>query len=394
MPLHRHAPFTLPATPPLSRPRRQALVLGAGLLLPALPAALVHAAMPGAATSQRPVWRQRADRALMGTTVRLVAETDDPARAAALPEALDHAFARMAGLAALMTHYEATSGTGAIALAAGLQAVPVAPPLMAVLQQAQALAARSGGAFDITIGAAGQWRFDDPARLPRPEPTQVARSLPLVGWQGLRLDARAGTACLARRGMRLDVGGIAKLPILAAGLHALREAGVTRALVNGGGDVLAISPPAQHARGQQASPAATWPAWRVGVRDPARPEALIGVLALHGGVVASSGDYERCTVDARGQRWHHVLDPRSGRPSAQAHGVTLLARTPQGPAGSDATAGLDEAVARVNGLGAALMVLDERAGRALLAGQPQVQTLVTRRDGSRWGALNAALQPA
>lgn len=352
----------------LADPQRRRLALGAGLSiglgagLSLLPAGSMATPSAAAATVP-PAWRQRATRPLMGTRVSLIAEAADARQAAALPAALDHAFGRMAALAALMTHYEPTSGTSAIGLAAGLQPVAVAPELMAVLQQAQGLAQRSGGAFDITVGATGVWRFDDPGHARHPTPAQIAQALPLVGWPGLHLDARAGTAMLARRGMRLDLGGIAKLPILQAGLQALAEAGVQRALVDGGGDVLATSPEGHDAR---------FAPWRVGVRDPAQPQRLLGVLPLHRGVVASSGDYERCSTDPDGTRWHHVLDPRTGRPTQRARGVTLLAND----------------VARVNGLGAALMVLDERAGRALLAATPGVQAVVTRRDGTRWGQLS------
>jgi thiamine biosynthesis lipoprotein len=162
--------------------------------------------------------------------------------------------------------------------------------------------------------------------------------------------------------MRLDLGGIAKLPILEAGLQVLREAGIERALVNGGGDVLAV------ARDDQ-------PAWRVGVRDPRRPAQVLGVIALRRGVLASSGDYLRC-VEQQGQRYHHVIDPRTGYPSLGAHGVTLLA----------------ERVADVNGLGTAAMVMGDNAARTLFELTPGVQALIARRDGSLWSSPGLRLQ--
>jgi thiamine biosynthesis lipoprotein len=108
--------------------------------------------------------------------------------------------------------------------------------------------------------------------------------------------------------------------------------------------------------------------WRVGVRDPAAPARLLGVLELQGGgVVASSGDYERGFVRA-GRRLHHVLDPRTGWPTEGVHGVALRART------------VDE----VNGWGTALMVRGAAQAGAWHAQHPGVDALVADAGGARW----------
>lgn len=169
------------------------------------------------------------------------------------------------------------------------------------------------------------------------------------------LDEQAGTAYLARQGMALDLGGIAKLPILEAGMRVLRQQGVSNALINGGGDVLVM--------GQlQGRP------WRVGLRDPRAPERLLGALSVEGqAVVASSGDYERYFF-VGGKREHHILDPRTGYPTVGVHGVSLLARD----------------VAQVNGLGAAMMVQGPQGGKALVARQPGVEALVVSGDRGAW----------
>lgn len=345
---------TLAAVPTLPDPGRRRVAGLAGLAV--LASAWPHAGR--AAMADAAVMRLRDTRTLMGTQVDVLVEGDD---AEALRAAVAHAFGVMERQAALMSHYSASSGTAAIGLAAGLQPVRTAPELMTVLRRAQAVAHRTGGAFDVTVGSAGRWHFD--ARQPRlPSREEVAQGLPLVNWRDLQLDGAAGTAMLRRRGMRLDLGGIAKLPILEAGMSALRDAGIERALLNGGGDVLAI------ARDDQ-------PAWRVGVRDPRRPVQVLGVLALRRGVIASSGDYMRC-VERAGQRYHHVIDPRTGYPSQGAHGVTLLA----------------ESVDDVNGLGAAAMVMSDNAARTLFELMPGVQALVVRRDGSLWATPGLPLQ--
>ncbi|NMM90222.1 thiamine biosynthesis protein ApbE [Rhodococcus sp. SRB_17] len=304
----------------------------------------------------------REGKALMGTQVSLVAEGESEAVRAAVA----HAWRDMERLAALMTRYEPGSAVSAINRAAGRHAVPVPAELMAVLQSAQSLAVQTGGAFDATVGALQAWHFGT-GQHALPAPADIEAQRRLVGYRGLELDARAGTARLARRGMALDLGGIAKLPILEAGMETLKRHGIANALLNGGGDVLV----AGQLRGRP---------WRVGLRDPRAPERVLGVLALQGqAIVASSGDYERFFM-AQGERQHHILDPATGRPTHGPHGVSLLA--------SDA--------ASVNGLGAAMMVLGSEGARALLRGRPQVQALVAERDQRLWRTpgMAAALQAA
>ena len=155
---------------------------------------------------------------------------------------------------------------------------------MAVLREAQRIHAVTDGAFDVTVGGLKAWHFGEGVQQ-MPQAEEVARQLSLVGAQDLVLDTNAGTAFLRRRGMALDLGGIAKLPILEAGMRVLQEHGIDNAMVNGGGDVLV--------RGQMQGRA-----WRVGLRDPRTPSQLLGAVSLQGSaVVASSGDYERyfCT---------------------------------------------------------------------------------------------------
>ncbi|MFZ1498709.1 MAG: FAD:protein FMN transferase, partial [Giesbergeria sp.] len=253
----------------------------------------------------------------------------------------------------MMTRYDERSVVSAIHRAAGLHAVAVPPEMMAVLRDAQALSASTQGAFDVTVGALRAWRFGDQKTVP--DPAEIAAERRLVGYRGLVLDANAGTARLARAGMAIDLGGIAKLPILAAGMQVLQAHGVDGALLNGGGDVLV-------AGSQQGRP------WRVGLRDPLAPERMLGVLALKGShIVASSGDYERFFM-AQGERQHHILDPATGRPTRGPHGISLLA--------TDASS--------VNGLGTAMMVLGGERAQALVQKRASVQALMMNHDGSLW----------
>lgn len=321
------------------------------MALPLLGCAPWVSATPGA---QSP---QRVSRPLMGTQVDIVVDGLD---APLGRHAIDQAYAEMARLEALLSRYRPDSAVSRISRAAGIQPVEVPPEVMRLLQAAQQMHGFSGGAFDITVGSLKGWRFEA-GHQAAPSASEIARQLRRVDARRLVLDERAGTAYLAEQGMALDLGGIAKLPILEAGMQVLRNHGVGHALINGGGDVLVM--------GQlQGRP------WRVGLRDPRAPERLLGVLPVQGrAVVASSGDYERFFM-AAGQRRHHILDPRTGYPTGGVHGVSLLARD----------------VAEVNGLGAAMMVRGAKAGQALVARRPGVQALVVSQDGGAWYSAGMA----
>ncbi|HEX9626966.1 MAG TPA: FAD:protein FMN transferase [Acidiferrobacterales bacterium] len=317
---------------------------------------LLLAAVATACQPPEPV-RHREARALMGTLVEVTAEGADPVMLAA---AGDAAYREMGRLSDMMNHYDPGSVVSAINRAAGVRPVAVPPELMQVLQRATEISERSGGAFDITVGALRGWRFD-PDRPEMPDRRAIAGMLERVDYRRLELDVAAGTAFLARAGMRIDLGGIAKLYILDAGIGVLERHGVDRAMINGGGDVVVTG-------GAPKRP------WRVGIRDPRQPERLFGVVEIERGYVVSSGDYERFFIKD-GRRYHHILDPRTGYPTEGPRGVTLVS----------------ESLDRVNGLSAAIMVLGAERGRALIEADPAVEGVIFGRDGSTW--VSPALQP-
>jgi thiamine biosynthesis lipoprotein len=310
--------------------------------------------------SEPPVHRD--SRPLMGTVVEISVEHPDREKAQASVEA---AFREMNRLSDMMNHYNPASVVSAINDGAGKKDVPVPPELREVLAMAQALSQRTDGAFDITIGSLKGWRFnpDDPRT---PAAGDIDRQKALINYRDVLVDEDKGTARLRRAGQRIDLGGIAKLYILRAGMNTLAAQGIERALVNGGGDVVARA----HAQGKP---------WRVGIRDPRKSEALLGVLEVRNGFVVSSGDYERYFIKD-GKRYHHILDPRTGYPVDGPQHVTLVS----------------EKIEEVNGVSTSIMVLGADLGRLLIERTKGLDGLIVDRDGTRWvsAGLEERLKPA
>jgi thiamine biosynthesis lipoprotein len=122
----------------------------------------------------------------------------------------------------------------------------------------------------------------------------------------------------------LDLGGIAKGHAVDRAAAAIRALGVRDALVVAGGDLVALGRSEAHE------------AWRVGVRSPSDPAGIVDVLDVSDAAVATSGDYERF-FEWGGRRYHHILDPRTGRPVRNRAVWVAVGGGEQGPPASRAT---------------------------------------------------------
>ena len=297
--------------------------------------------------------RQYADtRPLMGT---LVSMTVEGPRRDVLEQGVNDAYREMSRLSDMMNHYNPDSVVSQINRQAGVQPVTVPRELMEVLTMARRVSERSEGAFDITVGSLKVWRFD-PENPAMPSPDEIRRALPLVNFHHVILNENNRTVLLNQHGMHIDLGGIAKLYILDAGMQVLKQRGITHAMVNGGGDVAVMG-------SHQGRP------WRIGIRHPRRGDVLLGTVELTQGWVVTSGDNERYFF-RDGKRYHHILDPRSGYPTEGPQQVTLVAND----------SGL------VNGYSLAIMVRGVEWGRALIAQTPGLSGLIVDQAGQPWSS--------
>ena len=230
----------------------------------------------------------------MGVAVQMIvfAPSEEAARAGCRA-----AFDRLAAIEQIASDYRPTSELMQLVGQPPGTAVPVSDELWTLLQRSQALAARTAGAFDCTVGPLVQlWRA---ARRTHAKPTEavLAEALSRSGYLNLLLDPETRTATLQVPRMRLDLGGIAKGYGADQALAALRDRGLTRALVQAGGEVVVGDAP----------PGLT--GWRLELPSP--PEQKPAVLALTNAAVASSGDTQQY-VEFDGVRYSHIVDPHTG----------------------------------------------------------------------------------
>ncbi|MBL7077056.1 MAG: FAD:protein FMN transferase [Kiritimatiellae bacterium] len=232
----------------------------------------------------------------------------------ALPDCFSQTSTIFADCDRLLSTYIDTSEVSSINRLAGGEPVAVSPATADMLALSRRYGDLSGGAFDISITPLMRlWGFREgspPASLPASD--DLEELLPLVDYRLIELGE--GTARLPRKGMRIDLGGIAKGYAVDTAFDALAAAGHRDILVNLGGNM----------RGRGL--AAPGRAWRVGVRNPFDRAQLVGAVALPDGwSVATSGNYEKF-VEIDGQHYAHIMDPRSGLPVQGMAGVTVLSR--------------------------------------------------------------------
>ena len=145
-----------------------------------------------------------------------------------------------------------------------------------------------------------------------PTDEEARKAYALVGAQDVAFDTTTGVIHFTRRGMHIDLGGIAKGYAVDMAARALRARGVTDALVDASGNMMALGhPPAS-------------PHWRIGLRDPRDRMPYFARIWLDGDAISTSANYEQF-IAKDGKTYGHILDPRTGRPASGLLAVTLVA---------------------------------------------------------------------
>jgi thiamine biosynthesis lipoprotein len=192
----------------------------------------------------------------------------------------------------------------------------VSPELAALLGEAQLLARQGEYLFDPGIGQLIRlWGFQaDEFKAELPEQDKIdawLASKPSIA----NLTINGNTVTSGNRNVALDFGGYLKGVALDRAAAILRGQGIDNALINIGGNVMALG----SKQGRK---------WRVGIQHPRQPGPLATITLEDGEAIGTSGDYQRF-FEVDGKRYAHLLDPRSGYPADHTQAITVL--IPPGP---------------------------------------------------------------
>jgi len=277
----------------------------------------------------------------MGTRVEVKLWYDDAAEGEHL---ITLAMAEFDRIEAAMSTYLADSEITRINETAANESVTASPELFGLIDRALQLSVSTSGAFDITYDSVGQL-YDFRAGI-HPAPEQITMHLDAIDYRHVRLDRETSTIRFTRPGVRINLGGIAKGYAVESVIEVLRAAGVTNALATAGGDTRLLGD-----RGNGP--------WIIGIRDPDDTEGLLTRLALQDEAISTSGDYERFFIEDD-VRYHHILNPATGRSAGQVRSVTII--------GPDAT--------MTDGLSTSVFVLGPDAGLELIESLDDYETLI------------------
>ncbi|NHZ90777.1 FAD:protein FMN transferase [Massilia sp. CCM 8733] len=183
--------------------------------------------------------------------------------------------------------------------------------MVGLLQSATVLAERSGNLFNPAIGRLIRlWGFQSSDIAPQAPPAAEIRRWLDARPRMAHLRYQGNTVSSTNKAVMIDLGGYAKGYALDRAALILRRGGVEAALVNVGGNLIAIGQPGGRP-------------WRVGIKDPRAAGAVAQVELRDNEAMGTSGDYQRYFMKD-GKRHPHIIDPRSGYPIDLVASVTII----------------------------------------------------------------------
>ena len=226
-------------------------------------------------------------------------EIFDAQKKAAVQKAVERVFEINSRMSAFLPD----SDLSRIGREAGKNFQKVHPDTFGLIEKAIRFGDLTGGIFDITINPLVElWGINKKGDFV-PSETEIRKALELVDYKSVRLDQGSQSCRLAKEGQSIDLGGIAKGFAADEVKRILAENNVGSALVNLGGNVVAVG---SRPDGRP---------WTVGIQNPLAPRGeSIGCLSVRDKTVVTSGCNERFFV-RHGVRYHHILDPRTGKPA-------------------------------------------------------------------------------
>ncbi len=273
---------------------------------------------------------------IMGTLVEI---TIIPANEKAIREA----FEALNKVDALMSTYKEDSEISILNREGKAQ---VSEETLEVVEAAIKFSNLTDGAFDITVRPLlDLWKK---AKKEEKVPTEeeIEEAISLVDYQRIILEANQ--IRLEKKGMQIDLGGIAKGYAVDKAIEALKKNGIKRALVNAGGDLYALGTDRQGEK------------WQIGVQDPREEDKIIDIIKVKDKAVATSGDYRRY-FSLEGKRFSHIVNPKTGLTVQDVPmSVTII--------GPDATT--------TDALSTGVFVLGPEEGMKLIESLPEVEGMI------------------
>jgi len=273
---------------------------------------------------------------IMGTLVEITVIPADE-------KAIKEAFEAIKKVDALMSIYKEDSE---ISILNKKGQVQVSRETLEVIKDALRFSELTDGAFDITCRPLINLWKEAKKKKKIPTEEEIKEVISLVDYKKIILEGNQ--IRLKKKGMQIDLGGIAKGYAVDKAIEALRKNGIRQALVNAGGDLYALG---NNPQGRK---------WQIGIQDPREKDKILDIVKVKDKAVATSGDYRRYFT-LEGRRFSHIVNPRTGLTVQDVPmSVTII--------GPDATT--------TDALATGVFVLGPEEGMKLIESLPEVEGMI------------------
>jgi len=245
----------------------------------------------------------------MGSRFEITVVADDSVQANVYTDMAVNEITRIENL---ISSWDPNSKTSEINKNAGIKVVKVDKELFEFIKRAINISKLTDGAFDISYASMDKiWKFDG-SMTRMPSPDEVKSSVYKVGYEKIILNEEDTSVFLQLKGMKIGFGAIGKGYAADKAKALLIENGAAAGIINASGDMNAFG---KQSNGED---------WKVAITNPLNKNKVFALLPLNDGAVVTSGDYEKF-VTFEGNRYTHIIDPRTGYPATGIISVSVFA---------------------------------------------------------------------
>ncbi|MBI5323676.1 MAG: FAD:protein FMN transferase [Ignavibacteriae bacterium] len=263
-------------------------------------------------SSAQKIYEVNVSKNLLGTAIEAKVLSEDIKNAKA---ALLKAFKEIERIDSVYNMYRKGSPIYLINLNAGINSQNVPLETYRLIKRAIEYSKKYEQLFDITIGPlTNLWGFNSDKEIIIPSQSSLDSLLKLVNYRNIILEEKDTSVYLIKKGMMLDLGGIAKGFAVDRASAILKESGIKDFLINAGGDICVSGKNDKN------------DIWTIGIKHPRKQKELLASFKTTNTCIATSGDYERFT-EIKGIRYHHILYPNTGMPGWNNRSVTVMYKT-------------------------------------------------------------------
>lgn len=251
-------------------------------------------------------------RTLLGTKVNVSIIAPNISKAS---QVFEDVFKEISRIESLMSPVKEGSDVKKINDTATYNPVPVSEETYNLIKKAYELSEKTNGAFDITFAAVGKLYDFKKEPFVLPENKLLWRAISLVDYRYVQFNEFDYSVFLGKKGVTIGLGGIAKGYAINKAIEVIKKNKITSAIVEAGGDIQVIG-------------SRFGKSWKAGLTHPRqREKILLSIKLKNNDSITTSGDYERYAFIGK-ERYHHIIDPKKGRPTKTFSSVTVICDDP------------------------------------------------------------------